>query len=351
VPCRKALDAADPTAVNCAVTGRKLTLQTLAILKKIREVDAALATMDRPRVREIHPEVCFWGLNGKRAMRHEKRSRAGIEEREAVLGGLYPGTQQVVQTLLANYYRRDLGHDDILDALVAAVTARRPLCTLPENPPRDGKGLPMEIVYAAEQQVVSMPTHAKPLKIAILGWGSLVWDPRGLPHRPPWALNGPPLPLEFSRVSKDGRLTLVIDPANGERLPTRFALSPRAVLEDAVSDLRGREDTTWRNIGYVHPRDGERARHADVAHGIADWARANAVDAAVWTDLQPNFEHQLGEAFSVERALAYLQRLPKGVAERAQEYIAKAPPEVMTPLRRRLGEIGWKAVVEPEKTP
>jgi len=46
------------------------------------------------------------------------------------------------------------GRDDILDALVAAVTAQHPSekrATLPEEePPRDERGLPMQMVYPAD---------------------------------------------------------------------------------------------------------------------------------------------------------------------------------------------------------
>jgi hypothetical protein len=43
------------------------------------------------------------------------------------------------------------------------------------------------------------------MKIAIVGWGSLIWDPRDL-H-----LATAILPIEFSRISDNGRLTLVVD--------------------------------------------------------------------------------------------------------------------------------------------
>jgi hypothetical protein len=52
------------------------------------------------------------------------------------------------------------------------------------------------------------------MNIAILGWGSLVWDQRVLPTESEWNSEGPRLPIEFSRVSQDGRLTLVIDSCN-----------------------------------------------------------------------------------------------------------------------------------------
>ena len=49
------------------------------------------------------------------------------------------------------------------------------------------------------------------MKIAVLGWGSLIWNKGNLRLTTNWTDGGPILPIEFSRISDDGRLTLVID--------------------------------------------------------------------------------------------------------------------------------------------
>src|SRR6185312_7302266 len=89
------------------------------------------------------------------------------------------------------------------------------------------------------------------MKIVILGWGSLIWDPRELPREGTWIQQGPLLPIEFSRISSDARLTLVIDTSHGEKLPTRYVGSPRADISDAIADLRNREGTATKHIGFV----------------------------------------------------------------------------------------------------
>ena len=47
------------------------------------------------------------------------------------------------------------------------------------------------------------------MNIGCLGWGSLIWFPNGLPIAK-WESDGPILPIEFARQSKNGQLTLVL---------------------------------------------------------------------------------------------------------------------------------------------
>lgn len=176
------------------------------------------------------------------------------------------------------------------------------------------------------------------MRIAILGWGSLIWDPRDLPRESFWERSGPLLSLEFSRVSRDGRLTLVIDRNNGDDCETCYAVSPRADLEDAIEDLRSRESTPDKsNIGFVDlERDQRHGREQKAVDIIGAWAQQEGFPGVVWTDLQPNFKKQTSKPFSVDTAVAYLEGLPLSSRTLALKYIHNAPAQISTPLRRKL---------------
>ena len=156
VPVRAALSARDYLGAsrrNRRHTGVGLSRQVFGILPKIRAIDRLLRTRGylRGRLCETHPEVCLWSFNGRHAMAHNKKTAAGRRERLAVLRAQHVATDAIVRAALECYPRRKVGFDDILDALVAAVTARHAigqLRTLPASSPRDVFGLPMEIVCA-----------------------------------------------------------------------------------------------------------------------------------------------------------------------------------------------------------
>ena len=48
------------------------------------------------------------------------------------------------------------------------------------------------------------------MTIAIIGWGYLIWDPRGLDIELPWQPDGPLLPVEFARFANPPRLLPVL---------------------------------------------------------------------------------------------------------------------------------------------
>lgn len=183
-------------------------------------------------------------------------------------------------------------------------------------------------------------------KIALLGWGSLLWDKRLEfdEHHEPWRFDGPELLLEFSRVStsRKGALTLVVDLVNGAPCQSAYAVSTRRDPDDAIADLRCREGTIMRHVG-VYFRDGTRRGQPAVPDSIPQWADSQGIDVVVWTGLPSNFEKKVGRPFSVESAIRHLQSLPADVKPGAAEYVWRAPDLIVTPLRDALQSGPWFA--------
>jgi hypothetical protein len=91
------------------------------------------------------------------------------------------------------------------------------------------------------------------MKIAVLGWGSLIWKPEGLKTIGSFLNDGPTLPIEFCRTSQDGRLTLVIDETYGAPCITYHAQSSFDALDSAIENLRLREGmATAGRVGFVN---------------------------------------------------------------------------------------------------
>jgi hypothetical protein len=190
------------------------------------------------------------------------------------------------------------------------------------------------------------------VKIAVVAWGSLVWDPRTLQAAAEFAPDGPLLPIEFCRVSQDGRLTLAVDEDFGAVCTTHAVPSALQDLDAAIENLRAREGTITARIGFVDLASGKRSdfatqRHPDAVATITAWAQSNGFDAAIWTALASNFDEpgKGGEPFSVTAALSYLERLEAQDAAnfaKALDYIKAAPREVDTPVRAEVAR-RWPA--------
>ncbi len=154
VPCRKALNAPCHKAaskINQDNTGRGLSIQAWSIIPKIKKVDDFLySNKDMLSViKETHPELCFAMLDNDNPMQYSKKCNLGYEERLGLLRKICKSTDEIVDKAL-HYRRKDVAKDDILDALVLAVTAsfgRDNLRSIPEAPEFDANGLPMQMLY------------------------------------------------------------------------------------------------------------------------------------------------------------------------------------------------------------
>jgi predicted RNase H-like nuclease len=156
VPARAAVEAEDyrdacHIALATSDPPHKVSRQLFMLAPKIREVDmclrgdAALAA----RTFEVHPEVAFWRLNGRRALDEPKKIKGtpygpGLALRRDLLrsAGMPASIVDAVPPAGA-------GPDDLLDALACAVIARRIAAGLarpfPDPPGRDDYGLTMAI--------------------------------------------------------------------------------------------------------------------------------------------------------------------------------------------------------------
>ena len=184
-------------------------------------------------------------------------------------------------------------------------------------------------------------------KIAVIGFGSLLWDLDDLAPKVSgeWKMyEGPILPLEFSLVSRKRHyaLALVIDYGDGAPCPTCVIDSVRSEIGAAIVDLANRERMEPANIGFVDRNTGESHSHREETRNTFwNWIEDSTYDGAVWTDGERNFEALTGRAFSLQTAQDHLRSLQGISLEEARRYIRNAPARVETPLRRALEGAPW----------
>lgn len=154
-PARQTLQAdsyEQAQLINRRANGRGLSQQSWNIVPKIRQIDSLLYSQKQFRgvMRECHPEICFWALNGKQAMQHNKKKEQGKQERLSLLENYFTPCHELLEHASSRYLRRQLAYDDIIDAMVCAITAKHGYnnyTTVPAVPDLDVQGLAMEMVY------------------------------------------------------------------------------------------------------------------------------------------------------------------------------------------------------------
>lgn len=183
------------------------------------------------------------------------------------------------------------------------------------------------------------------MKIAFLGWGSLIWDEsREFKIDGVWKKDGPKLPIEFARISNDGRLTLVIYPG-AQLIEVLWGNANTEDLCEARYKLKEREGTSLDKIEYVSlGNDDKKCNVApEILDRIRSWASTKKLDAVVWTGLSSNFKEKTKKEYNEDTAIEYLKGLKNADKQNAKEYIQKAPSQVRTKIRERVEqELGWK---------
>jgi len=150
VPCREAVHAASYTEAirinKSRSDGISIPPVTNAIRPRMREIDCVMSIDVERRVREIHPEVSFYAMNGRAALKYRKKSAEGETER---LNLLRQNGFPEINWAAMEYRRSQVKRDDIIDACAAAWSAKRILkgtaLHFPEAEERDTRGLLMRI--------------------------------------------------------------------------------------------------------------------------------------------------------------------------------------------------------------
>lgn len=169
--------------------------------------------------------------------------------------------------------------------------------------------------------------------IACLGWGSLIWEPRSLKLKSEWFENGASLPIEFTRISNDGRVTLIVD-SEAKPVVTLWAQMNCDSLDDAIDSLRERENCARTRIHST-------ADKVMCAEEVKKWTMKNGFDYAIWTGLSYSRKTNFNRP-NKDEIITHLKDLPNDVKIRAEEYIRKAPRQIDTEYRRAIvAEFDW----------
>jgi hypothetical protein len=155
--------------------------------------------------------------------------------------------------------------------------------------------------------------------IAYLGWGSLFWSPRAFrTHYDDWRIDGPHLPVEFCRVSNNGRLTLVVTD-NVEPMPVLWAVATTKDVRAACEHLASREGCPLKRIATARPAD------ASLPYDLKAWMQARGMHNMDENHRRVTIGHtwisapDRGTVFNLESKLLLLEhifRLPGGYSRR-----------------------------------
>lgn len=157
-PCREAVYAHSfekAREANIEVEGKSLSVQSLNIMKKIREVDEYIIKNSNSSVElmESHPEFAFMCLSpSKKMLQTKKSTKEGIQERLQLLSQWEKSFTNLYETALAATKRTQVKPDDILDAMclclcnVLAHSSHR-LAIVQDEHKVDSKGIEMKVGY------------------------------------------------------------------------------------------------------------------------------------------------------------------------------------------------------------
>jgi predicted RNase H-like nuclease len=129
--------------------GVGLSKQTFNLFPALRQVDAFMTAEKQNTFKETHPELVFRRLNDDQTVQAPKRTQEGRDIRRSLLVERTGIGAKRLTTALDQARDLKAAPDDVLDAIALAAAAHDILLgravRLPADPPRDSRGLWMEI--------------------------------------------------------------------------------------------------------------------------------------------------------------------------------------------------------------
>lgn len=175
------------------------------------------------------------------------------------------------------------------------------------------------------------------MKIACLGWGSLIWKSGALPVQGSWLEDGPLLPIELCRVADGGELSTAIC-LDAVPVRTLWAVLEVRSIQEGCDALKEREQIPSER----HDGVGTLSIKGSGGGHLTRWAQEREIGAVIWTALPPRFEGVEGRTPAAAEVLEYLSVLKGNTLAHAQGYIQQLPSQISTPYRRAIKQsLGW----------
>ncbi len=171
--------------------------------------------------------------------------------------------------------------------------------------------------------------------VTCLGRGSLIRGPRERPVRRYRFDNGPPVPVELARQSRDGRVALAVGPSARPLRALGARMDPEC-LEDARRAPARREGTGRKRIGFRSPPPRSSASpERSGTKAIAERAGARGLAGTVRTALRPEFRG-CGRAPRGDEGRERLRGPTGARRDSAERCLRRTPRPVGTECRRRI---------------
>jgi hypothetical protein len=178
-------------------------------------------------------------------------------------------------------------------------------------------------------------------KIACLGWGSLVWNPKNLPVQRDWFTDGPLINVEFARQSSKSKLITLVLADTPFPVRSLWNIMNVTNLGLAIDCLRERESIPEKNRALHIGRWSRRDPSHRFIPALAEWATLLGLDHVIWTNLPPRIDgvEVLPQSHQV---IEYLKNLAGEIKNQAEHYVRSAPAQIDTPYRRDIEKsLNW----------